>query len=73
MEVFRECSLVPSLSSAAVVEVMGGMYEVVTRWTQKELERGKKVSFGKSFFVEREREGVRLMASSSSLVDTTRE
>ena len=31
----------------------GPRYEVEVRWSQRELERGKKVAYSKSYFVER--------------------
>lgn len=53
VKVFRECTRIPSLTSALVVEVGANKYEVVTKWRQRELERGKEVSFTRSFFVEK--------------------
>lgn len=53
VQAFRECAQVPSLTSAVVVEVGGNKYEVLTKWRQRELERGKEVSFTRSFFVEK--------------------
>ena len=73
VEVVRECARVPSLSSAHVVGVGGGQYEVVATWSQRDLERGRKLAFSRSHFVERTEERVAAVASSSHLTDTTRE
>ena len=48
--VFRECSLVPTVSAAGSG---GARYEVEAKWAQRELERGKKSVFSKSYFIER--------------------
>ena len=53
VKVFRECSTVPVLSSAAVADLGAGRYEVLSKWNQRELERGKKVAFTRSFVLER--------------------
>lgn len=63
--VFRECAKVPTLSSATVVDAGGGKYEVLTKWSQRDLERGKKVTFSRSHFVEKNGEKVDRVASSS--------
>ena len=71
VEVVRECAHVPSLTSAHVVELGGGRYEVLTKWSQRELERGKKVAFSRSFFVERKGEQVEGVVSSTYQSDAT--
>ena len=72
MEVFRECARVPLLTSALVLDAGAGRYEVLSKWSQRELERGKKVSFTRSFFVEKkEGGGVEKVASSMFHSDAT--
>ena len=57
-KVFRDCSLVPTLSAARIrattAPAVGSdaRYEVEARWTQRELLRGKKLTWSKSYFVE---------------------
>ena len=53
--VFRECSLVPTVSAARIHAAGSGgaRYEVEAKWAQRELERGKKSVFSKSYFIER--------------------
>lgn len=71
VKIFRECAQVPSLTSALVMEVGESRYEVVTKWSQRELERGKKVAFSRSFFVERRGEIIESVVSSTFQSDAT--
>ena len=71
VEVFRECARVPILSTALVAEVAEGKYEVLTKWSQRELERGKKVAFSRSFFLERKGETIEGVVSSTFHSDAT--
>ena len=71
VEVFRECSRIPTLTSALVAEREAGRYEVLTKWSQRDLEKGKKVSFSRSFFVERKGNSVDKVLSSTFHSDTT--
>ena len=71
VEVFRECARVPILTSALVVDVDGGKYEVLTKWSQRDLERGKKVAFSRSFLLERKGETIERVASSTFHSDAT--
>lgn len=71
VEVFRECAQVPTLTSALVVKVGDSKYEVLTKWSQRDLERGKKVSFSRSFFVERKGKVIKGVVSSTFQSDAT--
>ena len=76
VQVFREYSGVPSTSRAHIFppsEDEGKCLEVEATWTQRELERGKKVSFNKSYFVSKcsEPEGVCKMHSSNFQADAS--
>jgi acylaminoacyl-peptidase len=72
VEVFRECARIPLLSSAAVFSHRdGGKYEVLSKWNQRELERGKKVAFTRSFFLEKNGGRIEKLASSMFQSDTS--
>ena len=71
VEVFRECARVPILTSALVVDAGGGRYEVLTKWSQRDLERGKKVAFSRSFLLERKGENIERVVSSTFHSDAT--
>ena len=71
VHVFRECARVPILTSAIVLEAGEDRYEVLTKWSQRELERGKKVAFTRSFFIEKKEYGVKMLASSMFHSDAT--
>ena len=73
IKVFRDCAKVPTLSSATVLDAGGGKYEVLTKWSQRDLERGKKVTFSRSYFLEKKGEELNCMASSSHTCDSTQE
>jgi hypothetical protein len=47
------------------------MIEVEVTWTQREIERGKKISYNKSYFVERSSEGLKKLCESSCQADAT--
>lgn len=70
VNVFRECARVPLLSSAVVLPT-GGRYEVLSKWNQRELERGKKVAFTRSFFLEKNGGKVEKFASSTFQSDAS--
>ena len=71
VDVFRECSRIPLLASATVVEVGGGRYEVLSKWNQRDLERGKKVAFTRSFFLEKKGEKVEEVTSTTFQADAS--
>ena len=71
VEVFRECARTPILSSAAVFSGGGERYEVLSNWNQRELERGKKVAFTRSFFLEKNDGGVHKFTSSTFQSDAS--
>ena len=73
VQVFRECSQVPTASRAHIFPTGGKGLEVEVTWTQRELERGKKVSFNKCYFVEKcpEPEGVHKLCASNFQADAT--
>ena len=58
VKVFRECSQVPVASRGRIFPSPSGKYHSLeVAWIQKELERGKKVAYGKSYFVDAGTEG----------------
>lgn len=58
VQVFKECSLVPTASRTHIFPPASGgrCQEVEVTWTQRELERGKKVSYTKNYFVRKNTE-----------------
>ncbi len=73
-KVFRECSLVPTLSAARIRAASdgGARYEVEARWTQRELLRGKKLSWSKSYFLEKKEGSVERLCTTGFQTDATR-
>lgn len=58
-EVFRACCHVPIATNAHITPGSnnGGKVEVEVTWTQKDIERGKKIASNKSYFVEKNSKG----------------
>lgn len=56
VDVFRAFARVP-IASRACIAARSGKVEVEVTWTQKDIERGKKVSYNRSYFVEKDAEG----------------
>ena len=74
VELYRECSRVPAATRAYLSPTAadGKQLEVEVTWSQNELERGKKISYNKSYFVEKAEEGaVRKLCVSSCQADAT--
>lgn len=71
VEVFREYSRVPQAANAHIFPATGGKVEVEVTWTQKDLERGKKISYNKSYFIEKGRDGVSEVCTSNFQTDAT--
>ena len=72
VKVFRECAHVPSVSRARVFrQGEGSCFEVEAAWTQREQERGKKVAFTKSYFVQREGCALKRLCGSTFQSDAT--
>lgn len=75
VSVFRECSLIPTASRARIFPRSGwagdGLLEIEATWSQRELERGKKVSFKKSYFVQRKGQDVQIVCNSAFQSDAT--
>ncbi len=71
VEVFKAFTGVPLASRAHICDGSGGVEEVEATWTQREMERGKKISFSKSYFLERNSEGVKKVATSAFQADAT--
>jgi len=57
VKVFKDCSQVPVASRARIFPSEGKRRGLEVTWSQKELERGKKISYSKSYFVEDGRDG----------------
>ena len=72
--VFKECAHVPSLSRARSFRRSGGeggCFEVEATWTLREMERGKKVSYTKSYFVQRKGCALEKLCGSAFQSDAT--
>ena len=64
--VFRACARVPIASRAHIrTPTSGGRVEVEVTWTQKDIERGKKLSYDRSYFIEKGSEGLHKLHTSS--------
>ena len=57
VKIFKDCSQVPLVSRARIFPSEGNRRSLEVTWTQKELERGKKISYCKNYFVEDGGEG----------------
>ena len=71
VEVFRACARVPTATRAHISQNEGENLQVEVTWTQREVERGKKVSFDKSYFVQKSSEGVNKLCASTFQSDAT--
>ena len=71
VETFRACARVPAATRAHMSSTSGGKVEVEVTWTQREIERGKKVSYNKSYFVSKSAEGLEKLCVSSCQADAT--
>ncbi len=73
-KVYNDCSLVPTLSAARISAARdgGARYEVEARWTQRELLRGKKLSWTKSYFLTEKEGKVEKLCSTGFQADATR-
>ena len=72
--VFKECAHIPSVSRARVFrrgEGGGGCFEVEATWTLREMERGKKLSYTKSYFVQRKGRALEKLCGSAFQSDAT--
>ena len=74
VDVFRACARVPIASHAHITPGTsgGGKVEVEVTWTQKDIERGKKIASKKSYFVEQDSSGApQSLCASSFQADAT--
>lgn len=73
VSVFRECSLIPAATRARIFprDEATGCFEIEATWSQRELERGKKVSFTKSYFVQRKGQALEKLCNSTFQSDAT--
>ena len=77
VEVYENCAHVPSVSNARVFRKndqgagAGDCYEVEATWTLREIERGKKIAFTKSYFVQRKGRAIEKICSSTFQSDAT--
>ena len=73
VQVFRECAAVPCLSSATVACLGDVRFEVLSKWSQRELERGRKVGFRRSFVLEKRGQRLEKIVCSTSLSEASNE
>jgi hypothetical protein len=73
VSVYRECSLIAAATRARIFprDEAGGCFEIEATWSQRELERGKKVSFTKSYFIQRKGQALEKLCNSTFQSDTT--
>lgn len=71
VEVYRACARVPLASRGHISPTNGGTVEIEVTWTQREIERGKKISYNKSYFVEKGPQGVKKMCVSTCQADAS--
>ena len=73
VSVFKECALIPSASRARIFPRNKGSscFEIEATWSQRELERGKKVSFTKSYFVQKKGQAIEKLCNSTFQSDAT--
>ena len=73
VEVWRACCGVPLATDAHITPgSSGGKVEVEVTWTQKDIERGKKIASNKSYFVEKDSNGgLRSLCASSFQASAT--
>ena len=70
--VFRECCQLPTAVGARIHASGGPRFEIEAFWSQRELERGKKIVFTKSYFVAVEGDRVEKLAAGAFQADATR-
>ena len=70
--VFRECCQLPTAVGARIHASGGPRFEIEAFWSQRALERGKKVVFTKSYFVAVEGDRVEKLAAGAFQADATR-
>ena len=70
--VFRECCQLPTAVGGRIHASGGPRFEIEAFWSQRELERGRKVVFTKSYFVAVEEGRVEKVAASAFQADATR-
>ena len=71
VDMYRACARVPLASRGHISTTNGGTVEIEVTWTQREIERGKKISYNKSYFVEKCPEGVKKVCVSTCQADVT--
>lgn len=76
VDTYRACARVPAATRAHLFPSkdggsQDGLVEIEVTWTQREIERGKKISHNKSYFVERRPEGFKKLCVSSCQADVT--
>ena len=72
IDVFKECAGIPSLTRARIFSLEDTKcLEIEATWTQMEIERGKRVAFSKSYFVQRRGHSLEKICSSTFQSDAT--
>ena len=72
IDVFKECSLVPSLTRARILPHSDTNFiEIEATWTEVEVERQKKTAFTKSYFVQRKGCSLEKICNSAFPADAT--
>ena len=69
---FRECCQLPTAVGTRIHASGGPRFEIEASWSQRELERGKKVVFTKSYFVAVEGGKTEKLAASAFQADATK-
>ena len=73
-ELYREIAQVPVAAGGRILRSGEGLYEVEVKWSQKDLDRGSKVTFAKSYLVRRgcnDMKGLTLLTTSNFQRDAT--
>lgn len=72
IEVYRELAQLPVIAAARIFpQNEEDIYEVEIKWGQKDIDRGKKVAFAKSYTILNSGEEIRLLTNSSFQRDAT--
>ena len=65
-QLYREIAQIPVATGGRIFRSGDGLYEVEVKWSQKDLERGNKVTFAKSYLVRRDPGSKKLSLLSSN-------
>ena len=65
-QLYREIAQIPIATGGRIFRSGEGLYEVEVKWSQKDLERGNKVTFAKSYLIRRDSASKKLSLLSSN-------